>query len=173
MRHVMCSYKLAVVTGCVLAFSLSAAAECVSVTPQRYRADLVFSGTFVKKDVISRWSPNAVGLVPVTGDGEEALRDRTAFGLRLTFDVQRVWNGAATKTMIVYQVLNPDSPDHWKPNTDYLILANRLSGEDRSSLLLASDEQGFIVQNCSGAWSWTAAVERDVQAVLGRGRRLQ
>jgi hypothetical protein len=43
----------------------------------RHRADTIFLGTFVKKEVVSRWSPAAGGLVPVTSDGEEAPRDRT------------------------------------------------------------------------------------------------
>jgi hypothetical protein len=88
----------AAITALLLAlFPNAAAAECVTVTPNQYRADVIFAGTFVKKEVISRWSPNAVGLVRVTDDGEDALRDQTAFGLRLIFDVQQVWKGVVSR----------------------------------------------------------------------------
>jgi hypothetical protein len=173
MRRPFLFTQTAVFTGLLLALAPNAAAECVGVTPKQYRADVIFSGTFVKKEVVSRFSRDVAGagLAPVTGDGEEALRDRTAFGLRLTFDVQQVWKGPSRKTMIVYQLLNPDSMDIWKPKTDYLILATRLSDQERSSVFLGPGEEAFGVQNCSGGTVWTADVQRDVQRALGRGRR--
>jgi hypothetical protein len=158
------------VAGVLLGLSTYAAAECVMVTPKQYRADAIFAGRFVKKEVISRFSPQVTGLAPVTGDGEEALRDRTAFGMRLTFEVHMVWKGPLSRTAIVYQVLNPDSTDHWKPGTDYLILANRLSDEERSYVFLGPGDEGFLVQNCSGASSWTPEVESNVRRALGVGR---
>jgi hypothetical protein len=158
-------------TGLLLALSSHAAAECVSVTPKQFRADAIFAAAFVKKEVVSRFSRNVAGLEPVTGDGEEALRDRTAFGLRLTFEVRHVWKGPLPKTATVYQLLNPDSADHWKSNTAYLILANRLSDQERSFVFLGSGEEGLRVQNCGGASLWTADVERDVRRALGRGRK--
>jgi hypothetical protein len=165
--------QTAALTGLLLACAPDAAAECVNVTPAQYRGDLIFSGTFVKKEVVSRFSPDVGGdgLAPVTGDGEEALRDRTAFGVRLTFDVQQVWKGPSRQRMIVYQLLIPDSEYLWKPKTDYLILANRLPDQQRSSFFLPPGEEEFVVQNCSGASFWTADVERDVHRALGRGRK--
>ena len=165
--------EVALLTGLLFAFSSPALAECFNDTPKQFnsfRADAIFAGTFVKKEVVSRFSRGVDLLERVTGDGEEALRDRTAFGLRLTFEVRHVWKGPAPKTAILYQVLNPDSPDHWKPNTEYLIFANRLSDEQRPSVFLQPGEEGHIVQNCSGAWYWTADVERNVQRAFGRGR---
>ena len=166
--------EVAFLIGLLFAFSSPAFAECFTVTPKQFksfRADAIFTGTFVKKEVVSRFSRGVDLLEPVTGDGEEALRDRTAFGLRLTFEVRHVWKGPAPKTAILYQVLNPDSPDHWKPNTEYLIFADRLSDEQRSSVFLQPDEEAHIVQNCSGAWRWTVDVERDVHRAFGRGRK--
>ena len=162
-----------ILSGLLLALSSHAAAECVSVTPKQFGGDAIFAGTFVKKEVVSRFSRNVagLGLEPVTGDGEEALRDQTAFGLRLTFEVRHVWKGPSPKTATVYQLLNPDSADHWKPNTTYLILANRLSDQERSFVFLGPGEEGLTVQNCSGASLWTAEVERDVRRALGRGRK--
>ena len=71
----------------------------------------------------------------------------------------------------MYQVLNPDSTDHWKPNTEYLILANRLPDDDRSSVFLRPRDYGLVFQNCSGAWIWTAYVEGDARRAFGGGRR--
>jgi len=172
MRRPFLFILTAAITALVLAlFPNPAAAECVTVTPNQYRADVIFAGTLVEKEVVSRFAPNAVGLVRVTDDGEDALRDRTAFGLRLTFDVQQVWKGPARKTMIVYQVLDAESSDHLKPNTEYLILANRLSDQDRSSVFLGPDEEAFRLPSCSRGAVWTADVQRDVQRALGRSRR--
>ena len=159
------------VAGVLLGLSAHAAAECVTVTPKQYRADAIFAGRFVKKEVVSQFSPHVIGLAPVTGGGEKALRERTAFGMRLTFEVHMVWKGPSSRTAIVYQVLNPDSTDHWKPGTDYLILANRLSDEERSYVFLGPGDEGFLVQNCPGASSWTPDVERDVRRALGAGRK--
>ena len=63
----------------------------------------------------------------------------------------------------MYQVLHPDSTDHWKPNTDYLILASRLSDQDRSHLALGAGEDGFIYRGCSGAFDWTPGMEKEVR----------
>jgi hypothetical protein len=159
-------------SGLLLAFAIDARAECFNTSPsqfKQFRAELTFRGTFIKREVISEISR---GLAPerVTGDGERFLRDRTAFGMRLTFDVDRVWKGSATKTLVMYQVLHPDSTDHWKPNTEYLIFASRLSEENRRHLALEPGEDGFVVHGCSGAWFWTPLIEKEVRRAFGRGR---
>lgn len=164
--------RTACLIGLSLGFSSQALAECIVVSPKdkkRSHAAAIFAETLTKKEVISR--QGTLGLEPVTGDGERFLRDQTAFGLRLTCDVRRVWNGPAPKTAVVYQVLNADSTDHWKSNTDYLIFASRLSDEGRSHLLLGPGEGGFIVQVCGGASYWTAAIEQEVRRAFGGGRK--
>lgn len=53
-----------------------------------------------------------------------------------------MWKGPAPKAVIVYQVLNPDSTDHWTPRTDCLTVADRLSDQARSYLLLGLARKG-------------------------------
>ena len=171
MRRRFLLARTVALTGLLWASPSDIAAECIGMAlPEVLRVSLghsVFAGTFVKKEVVSRFSKTVDGLEPVIGDGEEALRDRTAFGLRLTFQVHHVWKGPARKTAVVYQVLHPDSTDHWKPNTVYLVLANELRGKDRSSVFLAPGEEAYLVQGCSGTRSWTADVEREVRRAFG------
>jgi hypothetical protein len=158
----------------VLLFALPSLArsECPSMslreTLKETRADLIFAGTFMKKDVISRIGFR--GVEPVTGDGERFLQDRTALGLRLTFQIDRVWKGPAAKTPAVHQVLNSVSTEYWKPDTAYLIFASRATDRSRSDLLLHPGEESFIVHGCTGWWTWGPVVEKEVQRALGRGR---
>src|SRR5688500_16856330 len=92
----------------LLSSSPDAGAECFNTGMRSYfehsKAELIFAGTFSNKEVISR---NTGLIEPVTGDGERFLKDQTAFGMRLTFDVQHVWRGPAPKTLSIYQVLHP------------------------------------------------------------------
>lgn len=172
MRSRLIVSRLTLVCLCHFAFLTDTRAECVNVGPrfvfENTKAELIFAGTFSKKEVISR---NTGPIEPVTGDGEQFLKDQTAFGMRLTFDVKHVWRGPAAKTLSIYQVLHPDSTDHWRPNHDYLILGIRLSVGDRRSLLLRPEEQGFIVPGCSGASSLTPDVEKEARRAFGRGRK--
>ena len=159
---------------CLLLFACStdAGAECINTGMRSYfehsKAELIFAGTFSKKEVISR---NTGFIEPVTGDGERFLRDQTAFGMRLTFDVHHSWRGPARKTISIYQVLHPDSMDHWKSNSEYLIFATPVSADERSYLLLGPEERGFIVLPCGGAWSWIPSVDKEIRRALGRGRK--
>jgi hypothetical protein len=156
----------------LVAASPDAGAECIGTGMrsvfERSKAELIFSGTFTRKEVISR---NTGFIEPVTGDGERFLKDQTAFGMRLTFDLRHSWRGPTPKTISIYQVLHPDSTDHWKSNTEYLIFATRVSADERSYLLLGPEDHGFIVLACSGAWLWTPGVEKEIRRALGRGRK--
>ena len=172
MRSWLKASRITLVCLFLLSSSPDAGAECFNTGMRSYfehsKAELIFAGTFSNKEVISR---NTGFIEPVTGDGERFLKDQTAFGMRLTFDVQHVWRGPAPKRLSIHQVLHPDSTDHWKSNNEYLIFARRLSADDRSHLLLGPEEEGFIVLPCGGAWSWTPDVEKETRRAFGRGRK--
>ena len=152
----------------------NAVAECVSLGKpfEGSRATSVFAGTLLKREVVSRFDPTAVDPVSV-GNEEQSkyLNTDFALGMRLTFDVRQVWRGPRQRTLVVYQILNPDSQRTWEKDTTYVISASRLAKDEWSRLLrFDGGEDGFVIADCS-TYRYTPDIETHLRRAFGKGWR--
>ena len=123
----------------------TSSAECVVVSPSwmKKHSEHVFAGRLTEE-------------TPV-GSG----------GLRLTFDVSRVWKGNTGKTVVLFQAASLDRV-RLDTGNDYIIFARAANKDDRERLQLIDGASVLVVPDCSGAIPMRGN-ERAVRQ-LGRSR---
>ena len=126
-------------------------AECIGM-PLRPIADhaaVVFSGTVIKAaaNTASEWG-----------------------GQIITFDVDRVWKGSATKHFVIYSFTRTPEPFQFTVGTKYVVLAHTQTTEERAQFGLAASEPAtFGVGQC-GEGTRTYENAKAEIAELGPGR---